>query len=98
MGSTSILDHPTEGEARRSELADLLAAGARRPEIAETFGVHVDTVSTWTGRADIQALVTERIRQRANRMVRSIDATIEGKLQHAEKLDRKSTRLNSSHI
>jgi phage portal protein BeeE len=87
MSRQSPLDHPTEGEARRSELADLLAAGARRPDIARAFGVHVDTISTWTGRADIQAMVTERIRQRANRMVRSIDATIEGKLQHAEKLD-----------
>lgn len=87
MSRTSILDHPDEGESRRNELADLLAAGARRPDIAEAFGVHIDTISTWTGRADIQAMVTERIRQRANRMVRSIDATIEGKLQHAEKLD-----------
>src|SRR3954471_9281901 len=87
MSSVSILDHPSEGEERRNELADLLAAGARRPSIAAAFGVHVDTVSTWTGRADIQAMVTERIRQRANRMVRSIDATLEGKLQHADKLD-----------
>lgn len=65
----------------------MLASGAQRPEIAHAFDVHVDTVSTWTGRADIQAMVTERIRQRANRLVRRIDATIEGKLQHAEKLD-----------
>src|SRR4051794_7952121 len=86
MSSVSILDHPEEGEARRSELADLLAAGARRPDIADAFGVHVDTVSTWTGRADIQAMVTERIHKRGNRMVRSIDATIEGKLQHADKM------------
>lgn len=70
-------------------LAELYATGATREQMSEVMGVHKDTISSWCQRPDIQTLVTEISQQRANKIVRKIDSTIEGRLQNAEKLDTK---------
>lgn len=88
MSKISRLDHPTEGPARRQKLAELYADGASRAEMGEAMGVHEDTITTWTQRSDVQALVTELMQQRANKMKRRIDSVLEGRLEHhADQMD-----------
>lgn len=76
------MDH----EENRKMVAQMHADGAPRAAIAEEFGVHPDTVGAWLGREDIKALIQKILRDRTTRILRRVDAKIEGVLQHIDKL------------
>lgn len=82
MASGRISDL-TRGSTRE-QLADLIAAGASRAEMAEAFSVHVDTITNWRKDRVVQQLVSERNRVRTNRIVARIDAAIERILDNAD--------------
>jgi len=71
----------------RKRLAHLLATGQGRAEIGAAFDVHVDTISKWTQRPDVQALVTQENQQRINRIVAKVDAELEARLKEVKKLE-----------
>jgi hypothetical protein len=74
MSRQHILDDP-----ERLELfAELYSSGLPRREIATVFAVHPDTVTKWLGRAEVQAAVNSQMKARANRILRKVDAAIEG--------------------
>lgn len=75
---------PMDQEENVQLLAQLYADGASRAEMADTFGVHEDTISRWTRRADVQALVTQLRQARANRILRKVETRIEGLLENEE--------------
>lgn len=62
----------------------MYAAGISRPDIAGVFGVSKHTITQWLKREDVQLLITAVIRQRANRIMRSTDAEIAGRLENEE--------------
>lgn len=80
-GPVGYLDHPEEGPKRRKLLAEMYAGGATRAEMAEAFDCHVDTITSYTARPDVQALITEFARQRVNRITRRIDAELENRVE-----------------
>src|SRR5687768_1869309 len=82
----SVLDHETHGAEDRQRLAELLADGAKRADIADVFGVHVDTVSEWRKRSDIKALVSKIIEDRADRILSHTDTKILKMLESEKKI------------
>jgi hypothetical protein len=68
------------------QFAEVYAEGASREELATAFGIHKDTVTRWTKRPDVQAIVTELRQQKANRILRKVDSRIEGILENEETL------------
>jgi transposase len=71
----------------RRTLARLYADGQKREEIAKVFNVHPDTITTWVQRADVQAMISKYTEERANRILRKTDKSIEGRLEHVDKMD-----------
>lgn len=85
MPRSSVLD-----EAENLHIfAEMYAAGESRPDLAAFFGVHPDSITRWSKRADVQALVAEFNRQRSNRILRRIDSLIEKRIENADNLDLK---------
>lgn len=78
MTRHSILDEDTD---RIQRLAELLAEGIKRDDIAEVFGVHRDTISEWRKRADVQQLMSKIIDDRAKRILSHTDTRIVKKLE-----------------
>lgn len=72
----SLLDEPEVGEARKQQLAELLADGASRKAIAETFGVNVDTITDWRKRPDVQSRVDAIQKDKAQRVMAHTDTAI----------------------
>lgn len=58
------------------QFAELYVTGASRADMAQVFGVHVDTITRWTGRKDVQALVAELRQRQANRILRIVNSSI----------------------
>jgi len=81
-GRRSIMDDPEE----RQNFAELYARGMSRTDLAEHFGVSNSTITDWSKRKDIQALVTEINRGRANRIVRKLDSIIEERINDPNEL------------
>lgn len=69
------------------EVAALYVEGKTRREMADHFNVHVDTITDWTQDIRVKAHAAKMSQERVNRITRRIDATIEGRLQEADKLD-----------
>lgn len=80
---------PMDKEENREQLAEMYASGAKRQEMADVFGVHPDVVTRWVKQPRIQALITEKIRARSNRILRRIDSELEKRLEHPDKIDTK---------
>jgi transposase len=78
---------PEEAQRRRRELASLVIRGYNRKALAEHFGVHRDTISTWTQRPDVQALITSLGRQRTDRLIHRVDAELEARLEKVRGMD-----------
>jgi transposase len=76
-----------EREESRRLVAEMYVNGSTRDEIGEVFNVHRDTISDWTARPDVQAIITKLREERANRITRRVDKVIEGRLEHADKMD-----------
>lgn len=74
----SVIDQDPE---RKERLIQLLAEGTKHAEIAEVFGVHVDTIGDWKRRADIQAGITAYIRKRSNDILSLTDHAIQKRLE-----------------
>ena len=79
-GRPSPMDHDENVQL----LAELYANGASRAEMADTFGVHEDTITRWTRRPDVQAIVSQLRQHRANRILRKVETRIEGLLENEE--------------
>lgn len=82
----SQLDHEEQGAERREILATLIADGTTNEEIANTMGVSRWTVTEWKKRSDIAALVTEKLRKKANEIRSRVDRRIEKLLQNEEEV------------
>lgn len=80
MSRVSILDEQPE---LIDDLAVLFADGAKRADIAETFGVEVWTVTQWRKRPDVQRKVSKIVSERANRILSLTDTKLEALL-HAK--------------
>jgi transposase len=77
-----------DNEGVRKAFAQLYAKGDYdREQLAAEFNVAPDTISRWLHRPDVQALVGQFTQERANRITRRIDSILEGRLEHAEKMD-----------
>lgn len=76
-----------ENEEDRKTFARLYADGQTREQIAQVFNVHLDTVTTWAHRADVQALISKYTEERANRVLRKVDKSIEGRLAQVDDMD-----------
>lgn len=83
---TSILDHAEEGAERRDTLAGLIADGVSNAEIANAFSVNRWTITQWKKRSDVAALVTEKLRLKANKIRSKVDTRIEKILENEEEL------------
>ena len=69
----------------KEEVAKAYAEGATQNEIAEIAGVKDrGTVAEWLKRSDIQALVSEYIKERSNAILRHTDTKLEKKLEQAK--------------
>lgn len=68
---------------RKEELAQLLADGVKHADIADVFGVHVDTIGDWKKRPDVQAKVSKIIENRANSILAHTDTSILKRLEQA---------------
>lgn len=78
--------HGLDEPDAREELSDLMVRGLNGPEIAELMGRHVDTIRVWRKDEGVQELVSKKRRERVNRFVSKIDAELEKRLEHPEKL------------
>jgi hypothetical protein len=81
-GRPTLMDDPENVKL----FAELYSAGATRAQIGEVFGVHEDTVTRWTKRPDVQALVSDMRQQRANRILRKVEGAIEARLENEDSL------------
>lgn len=79
-GRPSPMDDPEQ----QATIADMFGKGASRAEIAKVVGVHRDTVTKWIRRPDMQALITAVRAERANRVIRTVDAAIMAHLETEE--------------
>jgi hypothetical protein len=71
--------------------AKAYAEGMSRPELAEEWSVHPDTIKKWLQRPDVKAVVAEFTKARTNRILRRIDTELEDRLkpERLNKLDLK---------
>jgi DNA-binding transcriptional regulator LsrR (DeoR family) len=76
-----------ENEESRKIVAQMYVEGADRQQIADIFNVHKDTITDWTARPDVQAIISALRRERANRITRKIDTIIEQRLEKASDMD-----------
>lgn len=77
-----------EDDDLREAFTDLYVAGAKRADMADAFAVDVKTISTWTKRPDVQALISAKREQRANRILRKVESAIEARLESPEGLSK----------
>jgi hypothetical protein len=77
----SALVTEEEAKARRKELAHLVVRGLNRKELAAHFGVHKDTITTWTQRPDVRALIRSIAQARLDRVIHRIDADLERRVE-----------------
>lgn len=61
--------------------------GDSREEMAEIFGVHKDTISTWTRDPRVQAHTIKFATERVMRITRRIDSEIERRVEDLEEAD-----------
>lgn len=83
MARVSKLANPEFAKA----VAEAYVNGSSRPEMAEMFGVHKDTISDWTRDPRVQAHAAGFAQERATRITRRIDSEIETRLADAEDMD-----------
>lgn len=91
-GRISFLDPSStvseaEAQRRRRELASLVIRGFNRRALAKHFDVHVDTISNWTQRPDMQALIATMGRQRTDRLIHRIDSEFESRLEKIKSME-----------
>jgi hypothetical protein len=85
------------GEDFQNQIAELYVAGKTRAEIADALTLDMEdavppdvkTITRWVRDPRVQAKITALTRERANRFISKIDAIIEGRLEHPEKLETK---------
>ena len=66
----------------KRQVAEYFAEGLTQQEIADQVGVSDrGTVAAWLKRSDVQALISEIVRERTNRIVRHVDTALEKKLE-----------------
>lgn len=83
MARTSKLADPAFAKA----VAEAYVEGISRPEMAEMFAVHPDTITIWCRDPRVQSHAAKLAQDRVTRVTRKIDAEIEGRLAHASKMD-----------
>ncbi len=71
----------------RDQLAEMLSRGAERPEMAETFNVHPDTITEWKRDGIVQAKVAKLNQERVNKITARIDNEVERRLKDLEDMD-----------
>lgn len=86
MGDISPLDRSPE---LVNALAELWASGLTRQEICDALeiDVHPDTISRWVKREDVKAAAARVIRDRATRVLRKVDQSIEARLENLDDMD-----------
>lgn len=68
-------------------VAEAYMNGTSRIEMAETFGVHKDTIGDWCRDPRVQAHATTFGQERVNRITRRIDSEIENRLMDADEIE-----------
>lgn len=76
-------------EGLRELIAEAYADGRSRQQIADAIGdnCHKDTVTEYLKDDEIQAMIDRLSRERINRVTRKIDAALESRLEHVDKID-----------
>lgn len=71
----------------KDEVAEAYAEGATQKEIAEIAGVRdVGTVREWLKRSDLQTLISRKVEERKNKILRHTDTAIEKLLESGKKI------------
>lgn len=85
-GRPSELDRRAGAEdSFREEIADYYVAGLTRREIADRVGISdVKTITRWYHDEKVQAMIAVKNRERANRIIRTVDSAIMAKLENPE--------------
>lgn len=78
MGKVSRLDNPEFAKS----VAEAYIKGMARPEMAELFEVHKDTITVWTQDPRVQAHAGRLALERVNRITRKIDGEMEARMAH----------------
>lgn len=80
MGKVSKLDNVDFAKA----VAEAYISGISRPEMADMFEVHKDTITIWTRDPRVQAHAGRLALERVNRITRRIDGEMEARLSHVD--------------
>lgn len=83
MARTSKLAVPDFAKA----VAEAYVNGMSRDDMAAEFSVHPDTITIWCRDPRVQAPAARIAQDRVTRILRKIDAEMEGRLAHLDKMD-----------